>query len=861
MRVLEQRILRGPNLWTELPCLQTLVDFGDAVAAPHQSVRALVADHGAGLTQPEFLAELARALQARAGVEAAFATARPLEAAPAQARIVFSFEAEKLACESMQLALDLLAAADPVALLEERMPELKETAQRYAIGTSTRAVVMAAQARGIPTLRITDEANLFQLGWGKRQKRLQATITADTSHIAVGIAANKQLTKTLLEQAGIPVPKGGVVASAVQAAELAAKLTLPVTVKPLDGNQGKGVSACCRSLDEVQAAYDYAREYGRRIIVERHIEGSDYRILVGGGRVAAASLRRPPAVRGDGVSTIEQLVARENQAPSRGEGHTTILTRISLDEQALSQLHAQGYTPASVPPRGAAVSLRANANLSTGGTAEDVTERVHPDTARMCVRAAEAIGLDIAGIDLVCTDIERSLRGQGGAIIEVNAAPGIRMHEFPVAGQARNAGDAIVESMFGKSNGRIPIIAVTGTNGKTTTTLMIGHCARRTGLVPGVTTTEGVYIDGSRILEGDCAGFHSARAVLASNAVDIAVLETARGGILKRGLAFDRCTIGVVLNVSADHLGLDGVETVEQLAVVKGLVARNAARAAVLNADDPHCVAMAGTLRRGAELIYFSMQADNPVLLQHLARGGRATYLDDGTLIVADGTRRHRLLQASTMPASLGGHARYNVANALAAAAALLGAGFRTSDIASGLSSFVSDAASNPLRSNVYKIDEVTVMVDYAHNPAAYEALSAMARSFGRGRRVAVVTSPGDRRDSDLQQLGRTCAAGFDALFAYEANARGRADGEISKLIVQGARAAGMDGRHTHAVVPVAEAFAQAMAACRPGDMLIFACGSASTATEVLAPYLQRAEVLARPVMWTAPGATAPAKA
>jgi len=819
MRIIEQRFLRGPNLWTGTPCMLTLIDLEESPVSP--------AD----------LAAKALALQQDMGMDAGFSTVAAVPGQAARWRIVTGFQLEKVAQQAMQLALDMAVNGGALPDQDERLEELKASARRGAIGTSTAAVVNAARARGIPALRITEEANLFQLGWGSRQKRLQATMTGDTSHVAVGIAGNKQLTKTLLDQNGIPVPKGGVAATAEEALALAARLRFPVTLKPLDGNQGKGVTTRCMSEGEVGAAFDFARQYGRRVIVERFIEGSDYRVLVTGGTVAAAALRRPPSVLGDGSATVQELVDTENRHPARGEGHANILTRIALDEHALDLLREQGLTPSSVPAAGMRVRLRGNANLSTGGTAEDVTDQVHPSTRSMCIRAAQLIGLDVAGIDIVCGDIAQALPRQSGALIEVNAAPGIRMHEYPSAGQARNAGDAIVQAMFGDGDGRIPVIAVTGTNGKTTTTLMIGHTARLAGLGTGVTTTEGVHINGERVIEGDCAGYHSARSVLASHAVDIAVLETARGGILKRGLAFDSCSVGVVLNVSADHLGLDGIETVDELARVKAVVANSAARAAVLNADDRHCVAMAAQLRTGVETIYFAMSPDNEVLLRHVNSGGRAAWLQDGDLMVADSARTQPLMRADAMPATMGGHARYNVANGLAAAAALLGAGFTREQIAAGLASFVCDAGSNPLRSNVFKAQGVTVVIDYAHNPAAYAALGDMARSMAAGRRVAVITSPGDRREADLRDIGRTCAAGFDELFVYEADPRGRASGETAAIILDGAREAGKEMQQLHAIVPVAEAFAAAFARCGEGDILVFACGSAATAAQITAQY------------------------
>ena len=850
MHIIEQRILRGPNRWTRLTCLQTVVDTGGLSATTPAFTDALLAQlpgmasRRSPATPAHALELAALELQAVAGTPVNFALTARLD--ETRWRVVVAYQREQVAVEAMALALDMVraAAGGETPDWTERLDALREVAERGAMGTSTAAVVNAAQARGIPTVRLTDEANLFQLGWGSRQKRLQATVTGATSTIAVGIASNKQLTKTLLEQGGIPVPKGGVVTTVDDAVALATRLRFPVTVKPLDANQGKGVTTECIDADGVRTAFEFARQYGRRIIVERFISGRDYRLLVTGNKLAAASLRRPPSVTGDGQSTVQELVDLENRNPARGEGHANILTKLRLDDLALALLAEQGLTLDSVVPAGVEVRLRGNANLSTGGTAEDVTDLVHPATREMCIRAAQIIGLDVAGIDVICGDIAQCLRTQRGGLIEVNAAPGIRMHEYPSQGQARDAGAAIAQAMFGDGDGRIPVIAVTGTNGKTTATLMIAHAARQAGLRAGVTTTEGVFIDGHRIIDGDCAGYHSARTVLTTPTVDIAVLETARGGILKRGLAFDRCAVSVVLNVSADHLGLDGVETVAELATVKAVVANAASRAVVLNADDRLCVAMSAQVSTDVERIFFSMEPENPVLLRHLDNGGRAAYYQDNTLILADGSRRAELLRAERMPSSMQGHARYNIANGLAAAAALMGADFTHAQIATALSTFVSDAASNPLRSNIYSAQGVTIVVDYAHNPAAYAAMASMAHSISGGRRIAVLTCPGDRREADLLDIGHTCADGFDELFVYEADPRGRASGETAQKILDGARRAGKDEGLLHAIVPVGDALAAAMACCRPGDVLVFACGSAATAQREMARYVDAASAV-----------------
>ncbi|UVW27024.1 cyanophycin synthetase [Massilia sp. H6] len=854
MQILEQRFLRGPNVHADTPCLLSVVDleglyglsstqlpgFNDALLAALPSLHGqlLATGQRGGFAQRlregtylgRVIEQVMLDLQDQAGAPAPanYGRTRPVIGHPGQFRIVCAYSQERLAQPAFQLAVDLVEAlANAEAFdLAPGLEALRTIVARYAIGTSTAAVLAAAHERGIPTQRVTDDANLFLLGWGARQKRLQATTTGETSFIAVKIASDKQLTKSLLAEAGVPVPEGSTVTSLEQAQRVAARMGAPVTLKPLDGNQGKGVTVDVRDPEGVARAFEFARQFGRRIIVERFVEGRDYRVLVANGAVAAASCRRPAHVVGDGIASIRALVERENRNPARGAGHANILTRIALDEHAADMLRRQGLDADSVLPFGVPAELRGNANLSTGGTAEDVTDLLPESTRLLCVRAAAKIGLDVAGIDIVCHDIALPLDAQRGAVIEVNAAPGIRMHQYPSSGSARDAGAAIVQGLMGDSDGRIPTIAITGTNGKTTTTLLIGHTARMAGMVAGVTTTEGVFIDGKQIAKGDCTGYWSARTVLGSPDVEIAVLETARGGILKRGLAFDRCDVGVVLNIAADHLGLDGVDTIEDLAQVKAVIATSASKAVVLNAEDLLCVAMGRRVKPNTEIVYFSMDPENPTLLQHFEEGGRGVYLQDNAVVVADANLHQELLRVESMPVAFGGRARFNIANSLAAAAALMAAGFSNLEIASGLSTFVSNGRTNPLRTNMFDIRGVTVIVDYAHNPAAYRAMAEMARALLPGQLVGIVTAPGDRRDQDLKEVGRVCGERFDELVVYESQSRGRPMGEAVDLILQGAQDAAGISDTLHRVLEVGDAIRHGLSLCRPGDVLVFACGS-----------------------------------
>ncbi|HYD54495.1 MAG TPA: cyanophycin synthetase [Gemmatimonadaceae bacterium] len=855
MKIVEQRLLRGPNIHSPRPAFQAIVDLEDlddvssaAIAGFAERLVALIPSldehrcstgHRGGfverLHEGTYMAHIAEhvliELQCLAGPELGFGKARMVKGRPRHYRIVTSYVVEPLVLAAFPLALEIverLAKGQEVPDFETRLDALRDLADDDALGPSTRAVVEAAQARNIPALRLAEGTGFFQLGWGARAQRIRATITGRTSHVAVDVASDKQLTKELLGQAAIPVPRGSTVRTPEALLDAMRRIGRPVTIKPLDANQGKGVTVDVRDEASALAAFARAQEWGRRVIVEESIRGEDHRVLVVAGRVVAASRRRPPQVAGDGVHTVAELVAGENRNPLRGSGHLSPLTRIRLDAAALELLAMQGLAPESIVPAGTLVLLRGNANLSTGGTAEDVTDRLHPDTAHACERAARAVGLDVAGVDLVCEDIGRGLGEQRGAIIEVNAAPGIRMHEFPSSGVARRAGAAIVDSLFRPGeDGRIPVIAVTGTNGKTTTTLAIGSVMRAAGYHTGVTTTEGVYIDERQVKQGDCSGYWSARMVLTSPEVEAAVLETARGGILKRGLAFDHCDVGVVLNVQADHLGQDGVDTVEDLARVKGLVARRARRAAVLNADDPLCRRMAHDLAPATEVVYFSMLADNPALVRHLATGGRAVYLRGNAIVLAEGERRTPLVDAQRLPFTLNGLARHNVANALACAAAAWALGVLREHICAGLVSFRSAASVNPLRLNLYRARGTTVLVDYAHNPAAYRAMAVTARQLVSGRIVALVAAPGDRRDTELEDVGRACAGAFEHVIVYEMDdRRGRARGETARIIAAAALAAGVAPDALQVVPDRREAVRTGAGLCGAEDLLLYGCAS-----------------------------------
>ncbi len=854
IRLIERRFLRGPNVHLAQPCLQAIVESDAPALEPEardafadrllallpglQDHRGLSAHKGGFIESLRAGGELATALahvllelQCAAGAELRFCRVQPLRAnGHLRHRIATSYATETVAERALELALEIVrrVAAEEPFDVQQALQELRHLQARHGIGPSTGAVLEAARRRGIPVMRMSDNASLFQLGWGHAQRRLQATITSTTSHIAVGVASDKELTKELLAAVGVPVPQGRLVSTLERALQAAHGLGGLVAIKPLDGNQGKGVSTHLSTDEEIAQAFELAQRFGDKVIVEQTIEGDDHRVLVVGGRVVAAARRAPPTIVGDGRSTIAQLVGRENENPLRGEGHESALTRIRLDSHALAVLAAEGRDAQTVLAEGEAVPLRTNSNLSTGGTAEDVTERLHPYTAELCVRAALHVGLDVAGIDLVCTDISQPLDEQGGAVIEVNAAPGLRMHESPSRGAPQAAGRAIVDSLFpDRRSGRIPVVAITGTNGKTTTTLAIATALQSRGVKVGYTTTEGVYFGGRRMMAGDCTGYWSARSVLTHPQVEAAVLETARGGILKRGLAFDECDVAIVLNVSDDHIGQDGIETVDDLARVKAVVAEAASRVVVLNAEDPRCVAMAGRLRSHVEVIYFAESAGHPVVQRHLQGGGKAIVLNGDMIVVLRQRWSVPIADVRTLPFTLHGRARYNVQNALAAVGALVALDENPTDIAAGLQAFHSTAQANPLRFNVFNVRGVQVVADYAHNVAAFRALAQAVRGISQGKVVAVASAPGDRRDAELQEVGRVCAEGFDELIFYEMDEyRGRARGDTVPPLLRGAQQVSARGAPPEAIVDVREALREGLRRCSPGDTLVFGCAS-----------------------------------
>jgi len=816
MRILQLRTLSGPNLFATFPVLRMTLDLEDLVETASDSVPGFVERLTALLpglgthrcsrgyeggfverlregTYPGHIVEhVALELSGPAGIEASYGKT-VYAGSHGQYHVVVEFENEAamtaILRASVGIVSTLLRGGEvPAAEIERIVAEAKEIVSDTALGPSTRAVVDAARRRGIPWTRLNDQS-LVVLGYGKYRKFIQATTTSQTSYVATDVASDKQLTKDLLERAGVPVPRGVVVREEAEAVAALAELGAPVIVKPLDGNQGKGVSLDLRTEEDVRRAFHIAKEYRSRVLVEEMVAGKNYRVLVVGGKLVAASERMPAHVIGDGDHTIEELVAIENENPMRAPGHTGALSMIEIDDVVLGELARHGRSLSDVPRDGEIVLLRESANLSTGGTAGDVTDQVHPMTARMCERAARAIDLDVCGIDLVMRDISEPL-SDCGAVIELNAAPGIRMHVHPSSGKPRDVGAAIIASMYPEgAPSRIPIVAITGTNGKTTTTRMIGHVLEDGGNVVGMTTTDGVAIGGVCVQKGDTTGPASARMVLFDPTVDVAVLETARGGIVRRGLGYDWSDVGVVTNIAADHLGQDGIETIDDLVRVKSLVPERvrAGGTLVLNADDERVLAMAtlpAVTKTPKQIVLFSTAAENEAFDAHVRSGGRGYTTRGAWVVEVTGDREERILPVVDMPASFAGTATFQIANGLACIAACRALGMDVASVARALRRF-DNATQNPGRMNVFQLASGYAIVDYGHNPASIDAITTMVARWEHRRVTGVLSLPGDRTHGLLETAVRVAIHGLDRIIIKEdQDKRGRQAGEIAAEIL-----------------------------------------------------------------------------
>jgi cyanophycin synthetase len=872
MKILDKAVFVGPSLYAHFPVIRLDIDLGpleewpsgklgrsftDALLAalpglhehtcsygkPGGFVRRLT--EGDGTWMGHILEHVAIELQNVAGETVTFGKTRS-NGPPGHYSVIYHYEQEDVGLEAGQLALTLLHSLLPGELRPEgsvpqgfdfatERDEFIRFTQRRALGPSTVALVRAAEERRIPWIRL-NEQSLIQFGHGRYQQRIQATVTSRTSHIAVELASDKEETNRMLGNLGLPVPQQRLVQHADDAVAAAERIGYPVVVKPYNANHGRGISIHLTDADQVRTAFDVAQEHSRSVIVESFITGEDHRMLVINGELVAVAKRVPGHVVGDGVHTIEQLVDQVNQDPRRGVGHEKVLTRLVFDHQAETLLAAKGYTRETVPASGEQVFLRSTGNLSTGGTAIDMTDLVHPDNIEMAVRAVKAIGLDVGGVDFLSTDITESYKEVGGAICEVNAAPGFRMHMAPSEGTPRDVGGRALDMLFPPGTpSRIPIAAITGTNGKTTTARILAHIQKLAGHHVGLTSTDGVYIDGQRTVPGDMTGPVATRMVLSDPSVDVAVLEVARGGLLRAGMGVRHCDVGAVLNVKADHLGLRGVGTLEQLAEVKRIVVEVARDTAILNADDPLCLKMAD-YTEAKHLCYVTMNPTHELVGEHIQAGGRGVVLESGIkgqmITIYDHGAHIPLLWTHLIPATLEGRAMHNVQNAMFAAAMAFSMGLKLEAIRHGLRTFDTTFFQAPGRMNIYDEHPFKVILDYGHNPAATQAMCELVdRLEVTGRRLVVLAAPGDRRDEDIFEIGRIAAGRFARYICRrDDQLRGRRPDEVPNLLREALLAGGVPADQILVIPEETAAVDAALREADPGDLLLI-FGDAITRT------------------------------
>ncbi|MBS1796218.1 MAG: cyanophycin synthetase [Acidobacteria bacterium] len=819
MEILEIRTLRGPNYWSGYwkKLIIMRLDIGEYEERPSHKIDGFygrmmdlmpsLLSHGCsygeeggflrrvkeGTWAGHIIEHFALEMQTLAGMDVGYGRTRETDE-PGIYNVVFGYLEEEVGRyvgrAAVRLFLDL-AEGRPIeevkAALARDIQEMREIREDVRFGPSTGSIVEEAETRGIPYIRLNDQS-LVQLGYGVHQKRIQATTTSKTNMISVDIAGDKSATKKLLGEMGVPVPKGYRIRDLDELEETIDAIGWPVVVKPLDGNHGKGATVGIRDLEHARAAFEKAKEYSRWVIVEKMLEGSDFRALVVNNRLIAVAERIPAHVVGDGRRTIQQLIDETNSDPRRGYGHENVLTQITIDNQTLRCIANAGHTLESVLPAGEMLTLKTTANISTGGTAIDRTDEVHPENVFLFERIARIIGLDIAGIDIIATNVAEPLRESGGGIIEVNAAPGFRMHLAPSEGIGRNVAEHVVEMLFPPGvPSRIPIFAITGTNGKTTTTRLIAHILKGSGKTVGFTTTDGTYIQNQQIVTGDNTGPVSAQLVLKDPTVEVAVLETARGGIIRAGLGFDFCDVGIVLNVAEDHLGLKDVNTLEDLARVKSVVPRAVGKRgyAVLNAEDENVYKMKELV--DGHLVYFSMDENHPNIRRQAERGRISCVYENGYITILKGKWKVRIEKAVNIPLTYGGRAEFMIQNVLAATLGCFVHGVSLEDIRVGLTTFNAGTAQTPGRLNFIEIGDTTVLMDYAHNPAGITGLTKFIKKLPNKYRTVVINGTGDRRDEDIRELARIAAETFDRIVLRRGNyLRGRSEEEMTQLLQEG---------------------------------------------------------------------------
>ena len=850
MKIREINAMRGPNYWSvrRHKLIVMVLDLQDLEQKPTNTIpgfrerlqamfpgmyehRCSVGCPGGffqrvdeGTWMGHVIEHIALEIQSLAGMEVGFGRTRTY-GEDGVYFVVFDYIEEKVgryaAEASVRIAEAIIDGSEYNLAADIR--EMREMREREALGPSTSSLVMEAEFRGIPWIRL-NKYSLCQLGYGANQKRIQATVTSMTSSIGVEIACDKEDTKFLLEQYQVPVPRGEVIKTEAGLEDAMRKLGFPLVIKPINGNHGRGITTNIQDKETALLAFSQAKKVSNSVIVERFITGFDYRILVVNNKLVAAAKRTPAHVVGDGISTIQQLIDEVNKDPRRGYGHEKILTQIDVDAITNKILDEKGLTLDSVIEKGQILYVKDTANLSTGGTAEDVTDIVHPYNVFMAERIAKIVGLDICGIDIMTTDITEPLPDTRGAVLEVNAAPGFRMHLAPTSGLPRNVAAHVIDMLYpAGSTARIPIIAITGTNGKTTTTRLLAHIARMKGYKVGYTTTDGVYIQNRLLMTGDCTGPSSAEFVLKDPTVDFAVLECARGGLLRAGLGFKKCNVGIVTNVAADHLGLKGIHTLEQLAKVKGVIPETVMPGgyAILNADDDRVYEMKNGLQEGVNLALFSMDENNERIKKHMRNGGLSAIYEDGFITIAKGEWKIRVAKAINVPLTFGGKAAFMIQNVLPAVLAAYTEGISIEDIRVAIESFIPSPSQTPGRLNMFEFKNFNILLDYAHNAAGFRALQKFVEKMDGSPKVGIIAGIGDRREEDNNDIGRIAAEMFDEIIIrQDKNLRGKTEEEIIGMILAGVREVSADKKVT--IIPSEkEAITYAINNAQKGALII----------------------------------------
>ncbi|WP_179412121.1 cyanophycin synthetase [Mucilaginibacter sp. E4BP6] len=867
MKIENIQVLRGPNIWSgsRKKLIQMRLDLQELEHQPtnkidgfYERLKALIPslqEHRcspgvpggfyqrivAGTWMGHVIEHIALEIQTLAGMDTGYGRTRETKTVGVY-NVVFTYLEEKVGIYAAEAAVRIAEAliTGEDYDLEHDIQQMREIREATRLGPSTGSIVEEAIARDIPWIRLNNQS-LVQLGYGKNQVRFRATMTEKTSCIAVDIASNKEETKRLLQEQAIPVAKGITISSIEGVDEAIRRVGFPLVFKPLDGNHGRGISINIKNREDAVEAYEFAARISRKVIVERYVTGYDFRVLVIDNKMVAAALRDPAHVKGDGTSTIQQLIDIENTDPRRGYGHENVLTLITVDRDTLDLLEKKGYTLDTVPAAGEKVFVKSTANLSTGGTSVDVTDHVHPQNIFICERISKIIGLDICGIDIMAENLTEPLTENGGVVLEVNAAPGFRMHIAPSEGLPRNVAGHVIDMLYpqGKSS-RIPIIAVTGTNGKTTTTRLIAHIVKNNGHRVGFTTSDGIYVQNTMMLKGDTTGPVSSEFILKDPTVDFAVLETARGGILRSGLGFGFCDIGVVTNIQEDHLGLADIHTLEDLTRVKSVII-NAVKKdgwGVLNADNEYCVRIGK--KADCNIAYFSMNENNPVIKAHCKKGGVACICENGFITIKKGDWKIRVQRTIQIPLTFGGTVPFMIENVMAATLAAFLWGFKTEDIKTSLETFIPSAAQTPGRMNIFEFKDFRFMIDFAHNPDGYRGIKEFLRHVDSPLKIGIIAGTGDRRDEDIRELGKLSAEMFDyVILRQEKHLRGRTEENILDLLKEGILS--VDANKQFEVVPKEiDAIKHAMSLAKPGTFITALSDVVDNAIETVQNYQEQ---------------------